>query len=115
MSFARDGLGTAVEIYPADSVMRPNGEAGADFVSTGQAQSFNPVHFAISVDRDVPEIEAIARREGWDCFVCDRGGHSMSSRSGSRTAASWNYCRQHSPRGTWTSPIRSSRPTNPRI
>ena len=75
MSFARDGHGTAVEIYPADSVMRPNGEAGADFVSTGQAQSFSPVHFALSVDREVPEIEAIARREGWDCFVCDRGGH----------------------------------------
>ena len=39
MSFARDDHGTAVEIYSADSVMRPNGEAGADFVSTGQARS----------------------------------------------------------------------------
>ena len=38
MSFARDDHGTAVEIYPADGAMRPNGEAGADFVSTGQAR-----------------------------------------------------------------------------
>jgi hypothetical protein len=38
MSFARDGHGTGVEIYSADSVMRPNGEAGAEFVSSGQAR-----------------------------------------------------------------------------
>jgi hypothetical protein len=75
MAFARDNHGTAVEVYPADSVMKPNGQPGADFVRTGQATAFSPVHFALSVEHGLADIEALARREGWQCYVCDRGGH----------------------------------------
>ena len=38
-SLARDGRGSAVEIYPADSVMRPNGAADAEFATTGEART----------------------------------------------------------------------------
>ena len=74
ISIARDGHGTAVEVYPVDTVIIPNGADGGDFVHTGQRLGYGAVHFALSVDRSLADIEAIARREGWECYVCSRGG-----------------------------------------
>ena len=74
IALAQDRHGTAVEVYPADGQLKPNGDEGAEFVRSGQAATPGAVHFALSVDRDLASIEAIARREGWALHVCDRGG-----------------------------------------
>ena len=76
MAFAPDGKGTAVEVYPAGSVMLPNADEGAIFTRRpAEAVERSPTHFAISVSRTAREVEAMARARGWDCFTCDRGGH----------------------------------------
>ena len=76
MVFKADGHGTAIEIYPAGTVMAPNGDPGAVFLSRPpEAVERSPTHFAISVTHSAPAIQAMAAARGWDCFVCDRGGH----------------------------------------
>jgi len=74
MAIAGDRHGTAVEVHPADTELKPNGPVGAEFLRSGRDPALSAVHFAMSVDRSRAEIEAIAGREGWPCFVCDRGG-----------------------------------------
>ena len=75
VTFAPDGKGTAVEVYPAGSLMHPNSQSGAIF-SRRPADPIgrSPTHFALSVDAEAAEVEAMAARRGWDCFTCDRGG-----------------------------------------
>ena len=76
MVFKADGRGTGVEIYPAGSVMIPNGDPGAVWVRQPDgADRRSPTHFALSVDRTQQEVLDRARAKGWDAFVCDRGGH----------------------------------------
>lgn len=76
MAFARDGKGTAVEVYPAGSVMAPNAESGAVFARRPALPvERSATHFAISAANDVADVEAMAAARGWDCFTCDRGGH----------------------------------------
>jgi hypothetical protein len=36
-----------------------------------------PTRFALSVAADAARIEAIARRDGWPCFVCSRGAFGV--------------------------------------
>lgn len=76
MVFKADGMGTAIEIYPAGSVMVPNGEPGAVFErqADGGARR-SPTHFALSVSMDRRDVLDRAAAKGWDAFVCDRGGH----------------------------------------
>ena len=47
---------------------------GPSVVRTGQPAQHGAVHFALSVDCGIDDIQRIAAREGWDCHVCDRGG-----------------------------------------
>ncbi len=76
MVFKADGNGTGLEIYPAGSVMIPNGQPGAVFVRQPEgADRRSPTHFALSVALPEAEILARAAAKGWDAFVCDRGGH----------------------------------------
>lgn len=76
MAFAPDGKGTAVEVYPAGSLMAPNADAGAIFTRRpAEAVERSPTHFALSVALSGAEVAAMAKARGWDCFVCDRGGH----------------------------------------
>jgi len=76
MAFARDGRGTAVEVYPAGSVILPNGETGGVFARRPtEPVERSPTHFALSVARGAAEVAAMAEARGWDCFTCDRGGH----------------------------------------
>ena len=76
MVFKADGMGTALEIYPAGSVMTPNGEAGAAFVKQAEsAGRRSPTHFALSVSMSQREVLARAAARGWEAHVCDRGGH----------------------------------------
>jgi hypothetical protein len=73
-----DEHGTGVEVHPAGSELRPGGAGGAGFVRRAARETgFGPVHFALSVAADASRIEAIARREGWPCFVCSRGAFGV--------------------------------------
>ena len=76
MVFKADGRGTAIEIYPAGSVMIPNGDPGAVWVrQPDDADRRTPTHFALSVELPQDDVLARAKAKGWDAFVCDRGGH----------------------------------------
>ncbi len=67
-----DEHGSGVEVYPAGTELHPGGEVGAGFAKT-QPRGYGATHFALSVDTAADKIEAIAGREGWQCFRCNRG------------------------------------------
>ncbi|ADG11962.1 hypothetical protein B7G68_18100 [Caulobacter segnis] len=76
MVFKADGMGTAIEIYPAGSVMVPNGDPGAVFERQAEgADRRSPTHFALSVSIARQDVLARAAALGWHAYVCDRGGH----------------------------------------
>jgi hypothetical protein len=69
-----DEHGSGVEVYPAGTELRPGGSTGGSFVKEpGNARGYGPTHFALSVATAADVVEAVARREGWQCFVCNRG------------------------------------------
>jgi hypothetical protein len=68
----RDAHGSGVEVHPAGTELRPGGDQGAGFAKR-EAHGFGPTHFALSVGTSADAVEAIARREGWHCYRCDRG------------------------------------------
>ncbi len=68
----RDAHGSGVEVHPAGTELRPGGDHGAGFAKR-EAHGFGPTHFALSVGTSADAVEAIARREGWHCYRCDRG------------------------------------------
>jgi hypothetical protein len=68
----RDAHGSGVEVHPAGTELRPGGDQGAGFAKR-EAHGFGPTHFALSVGNSADAVEAIARREGWHCYRCDRG------------------------------------------
>ena len=74
MAFARDGNGTAVEVYPAGSVIRAGGERGAEFARRTEASLETPTHFALSVALSAAEVRRMAAQRGWACHECSRGG-----------------------------------------
>jgi hypothetical protein len=74
VALAQDGKGTGIEVYPEGTVLRPNGETGGRFDREGAGKGFGPVHFALSVPVSAAEVAALARRMGWHCFHCRRGG-----------------------------------------
>jgi len=67
-----DEHGSGVEVYPAGTVLQPGGADGGSFVKK-EARGYGPTHFALSVTTDADKVEAIANREGWQCFRCNRG------------------------------------------
>ncbi len=67
-----DEHGSGVEVYPAGTELRPGGDVGGSFVRK-DAREFGPTHFALSVKTDADRVKAIAKREGWHCFDCNRG------------------------------------------
>ncbi|REJ77377.1 MAG: hypothetical protein DWQ47_13400 [Acidobacteria bacterium] len=86
--FANDGIGTAVEVTPADTIMVPGEgfprEEGFDittpteeyeskFVRTNDAPAYVATHMNINSKLSVAEIKKIADREGWRCFIANRG------------------------------------------
>lgn len=76
MVFKADGMGTAIEIYPAGSVMVPNGEPGSIFVRQPETEGRrSPTHFALSVSSSREAVLAMAADKGWEAYVCDRSGH----------------------------------------
>ena len=70
----RDEHGSGVEVYPAGTELQPGGSDGAGFAKRNKGgRGFSPTHFALSVSAEADAVEAIARREGWQCFRCNRG------------------------------------------
>src|ERR1700722_16082222 len=67
-----DEHGSGVEVYPAGTVLRPDGVTGGRFVRQ-DARGFGSTHFALSVATDATRVKAIAAQAGWQCFDCDRG------------------------------------------
>jgi hypothetical protein len=67
-----DEHGSGVEVYPAGTELQPGGDDGGTFVRK-EARGFGPTHFALSVKTDADKVKAVASREGWNCFDCNRG------------------------------------------
>ena len=67
-----DENGSGVEVYPAGTELQPGGDNGGTLVKK-EARGYGPTHFALSVTTDADTVEAIARREDWECFRCNRG------------------------------------------
>ncbi len=67
-----DEHGSGVEVYPAGTELRPGGEVGGGFVRK-EPRGFAPTYFALSVMTDAAKVKAIAEREDWHCFDCNRG------------------------------------------
>src|ERR1700732_5443495 len=68
-----DEHGAGVEVYSAGTELQPGGSDGGGFVKKREARGYGPTHFALSVATDADKVEAIAAREGWQCFRCNRG------------------------------------------
>ena len=68
-----DDHGSGVEVYPAGTALEPNGPTGGTFVKQPAGRGYGATHFALSVSTDRDTVEEIARRAGWNCFVCNRG------------------------------------------
>ena len=74
IAWAGDEHGTAIEVYPSGTEMFPGtGERQADFRHDAGASGFHATHAAVSVDRSVEEIRAVAEREGWRAIQLSRG------------------------------------------
>ena len=75
MSFAGDQYGTAIEVYPLGTELRPGKEAQqVEFQHRDATPQFLATHAAISVPLSQEEIEAIGQREGWRVVRCNRDG-----------------------------------------
>jgi hypothetical protein len=69
-----DEHGSGVEVYPAGTQLQPGGSDGGGFVKKPAAErGYGPTHFALSVTAEADAVEAIASREGWQCYRCNRG------------------------------------------
>jgi len=68
-----DEHGSGVEVHPAGTELQPGGSVGAGFARKPEARGFSPTHFALSVTAGGDAVEAIAKREGWECYRCNRG------------------------------------------
>ena len=84
---ANDGKGTAVEITPAGTVLVPGEglppegdltasteEFEAKFVRSELVPRYVATHLNIRTKKNINEIRAIGKREGWRVLVANRGG-----------------------------------------
>jgi hypothetical protein len=73
MLLAEDGHGTAIEVYPEETVIQPGaGEVQASMRREPSPQLV-PFHFLLSLDVDPDQVLRIAEREGWRALRCWRG------------------------------------------
>lgn len=74
IALAGDDRGTAIEVYPIDTVLREEaGDADSFGERTGETR-FTATHAAIATPLSQPELMAIAEREGWPAKYRKRGG-----------------------------------------
>jgi hypothetical protein len=77
MMLAEDGQGTAIELYPDGTLIRPNEGPEQCAFSREPSPSAFPFHLLLSLDVDPADVERIGAREGWRTLKCWRGppGH----------------------------------------
>ncbi|KFG90428.1 hypothetical protein BV98_001632 [Sphingobium herbicidovorans NBRC 16415] len=74
IAVAGDDRGTAVEVYPIDTVLREEeGDADSFGEPTGETR-FTATHAALATPLTMSEVMAIAAREGWPAKYRKRGG-----------------------------------------
>lgn len=74
IAMAGDARGTALEVYPLDTVLL---ETAGDADARGEARGaggLTPTHAAIGTRLEMEEVMAIADREGWPAKYRKRGG-----------------------------------------
>lgn len=86
---ADDGKGSAVEVLPADTVLKPGvglpdeenfsaetatEQNEARFVRTEANKEFSPVHLNISTHLSIDEVRELSEQNGWRNLVCNRDG-----------------------------------------
>ena len=75
IALAGDDRGTAIEVYPIDTVLRAEeGDAESFGERTGEKTRFTATHAAIATLLGQDEVMAIAAREGWPAKYRKRGG-----------------------------------------
>lgn len=73
MVFPLDEHGTAIEVYPLNTELKPGeGEGQCTFVESPQASRYTATHAAISVNVSQEKIEEVGQREGWRVLRCNR-------------------------------------------
>lgn len=73
IALAGDDRGTAIEVYPADVVLRESeGDADAHGEYTGRS-GYTATHAAIATELTSEAVLAIAQREGWPAKYRKRG------------------------------------------
>src|SRR5205807_10592474 len=66
--------GSGGAVYPAGPERQPGGTDAGGFVKKPAAErGYGATHCALSVVTEADKVEAIAAREGWQCFRCNRG------------------------------------------
>lgn len=74
IAMAGDDRGTAIEVYPIDTVLREEeGDADSFGERTGETR-YTATHAALATPLSREEIMAIAQREGWPAKYRKRGG-----------------------------------------
>ncbi len=73
IAFAGDDQGSAIEVYPSGSELRPGQTDLPDLQTKQMSESFTATHVAMSVPLTLERIQAIADREGWTTLACSRG------------------------------------------
>jgi len=69
-----DEHGTAIEVYPTGTELYPpDGPGQAEFRAAADPSPFVATHAAVSLDRTVEEIQAVATAEGWRAVRLSRG------------------------------------------
>ena len=74
VAWAADKVGTAFEIFPLGTEMKPGAASnGADFSHNANQMDFGATHVALSVTRSKAEVITLAEREGWRALELSRG------------------------------------------
>ena len=68
-----DDFGSALEIYPAETSLRPGDASKPCHFQHDNTERFNAVHAAISCQLSTPEILAIAKENDWHAAEFRRG------------------------------------------
>ncbi len=75
ITFACDEYGTAIEVYPKKTELKPGiDQEQLQFLKNNSDSLFTATHAAISVPLNQEEIEKIGQREGWRVVRCSRDG-----------------------------------------
>ena len=74
IAIAGDDRGTAIEVYPAGTVLRETeGDADA-YGESAAGPGYSATHAAIATELGQEQVMAIAAREGWPAKYRKRGG-----------------------------------------